>query len=108
MTASTTASTTASSPSERLCAALNRFAQKREALRQEEVAEYGFPLPHGSMGMDWYNDCAVNHPDFDEEATESLGLYDGTVIATDGVVIDPIGSGWGIFNYDLITHKHGG
>ena len=85
-----------STPSQRLRDALNAYADRVRDLRDRELKEYGHTLPHGSERLDWYNDCVADHEDYDDDATEAAGHYDGTVIATDGVEVYPCGDYWRI------------
>ena len=85
-----------STPSQRLRDALNAWSAARRALAAAELAEYGQTLPSGSEALCWFNHCAADHEDYDDDATEAAGHYDGTVIATDGVEIYPCGDYWRI------------
>ena len=84
-------------PSQRLMIALNEFADHVSDLRDRELKDHGYTLPHGSEALDWYNDCVYGHPDYDGDATDAAGHYDGTVIAVDGVTIHPYGMYWRIY-----------
>ena len=78
----------------RLAADLNAWSAARRALAAAERAEYGQTLPSGSEALCWFNDCAADHEDYSEELTDLLGAIDGTIVATDGRKVEPVGDGW--------------
>ena len=78
----------------RLAADLNAWSAARRALAAAERAEYGQTLPSGSEALCWFNDCAADHEDYSEDLTDLLGATDGTIVATDGRKVEPVGDGW--------------
>ena len=83
-----------STPSQRLAADLNAWSAARRALAASERAEYGQTLPSGSEAMCWFNDLAADHEDYSEELTDLIATMDGTIAATDGRKVEPVGDGW--------------
>lgn len=82
-------------PSARLAAALNQYDEETAEMAHRERAENdGYTLPSGSEARDWFNGAAVDHPDYDDDATEAMDLDDGTLAATDGLTVTPHGGRW--------------
>lgn len=78
----------------RLAADLNAWSAARRALAAAELAEYGQTLPSGSEALCWFNHCAADHPDYSEALTDLIGATDGTIVASDGLRVEPAGDGW--------------
>jgi hypothetical protein len=78
----------------RLAADLNAWSAARRALAAAELAEHGQTLPSGSEALCWFNDCAADHPDYSEALTDLLDTDDGTIVASDGLRVEPVGDGW--------------
>ena len=87
---------TATTPSERLAAALNAFEDAGAEMARAERAEseWGWTSPSGSEARCWWNDCASSHPSLDAGLTEAMNMDDGTIAAIDGWAVTPVEGRW--------------